>query len=205
MVLSLGTGSTVEAGFEKLSQLISDGLRVTCVSSSSRTTQRAHQLGIPLVEFDEVRTIDLSIDGADQVDPHRNMIKGGGGALLREKILASHSRRRIFVIDRAKLVPVLGHIDLRVEVVPYGWSHTAALLAKRLAVAVRVRRDGDAMVTTDNGNYLLDCPIGELRDPQSLNRDLRSIPGVAETGIFVDLVDILIIGDGLNTEVQQIR
>jgi len=205
MVLGLGTGSTVEAGFEKLSQLISDGLRVTCVSSSSRTTQRAQQLGIPLAELDEVPAVDLSIDGADQIDPHHNMIKGGGGALLREKILANHSRRRIFAVDRSKIVPVLGHIDLPVEVVPHGWTHTMARLAKRLSVAVRVRRDGDAMVTTDNGNYLLDCPIGELRDPQSLNQDLRSIPGVVETGIFVDLVDILIIGDGLNTEVQQIR
>ena len=205
MVLGLGTGSTVEAGFERLSRLISEGLRVTCVSSSTRTTQRARQLGIPLVEFDEVRTIDLSIDGADQVDPHYAMIKGGGGALLREKIMASHARRRIFVVDRSKLVPVLGHIDLPVEVVPYGWTHTAALLGKRLGVAVRVRRDGDAIVTTDNSNYLIDCPVAELPDPESVDRDLRSIPGVVETGIFVDLVDILIVSDGLNTEVQQIR
>ncbi|HEY1384012.1 MAG TPA: ribose-5-phosphate isomerase RpiA [Dongiaceae bacterium] len=205
MVLGLGTGSTVEAGFEKLAQLIAAGLRVTCVSSSVRTTQRARQLGIPLVELDQVRTIDLSIDGADQVDPHYAMIKGGGGALLREKIMASHARRRIFIVDRSKLVPILGHIDLPVEVVPYGWTHTAAVVAKRLGAAVRVRRDGDAVVTTDNGNHLLDCPIGDLPDPQSLDRDLRNIPGVVATGIFVDMVDTLIIGDGLNVDVQQVR
>jgi ribose 5-phosphate isomerase A len=205
MVLGLGTGSTVEAGFEKLSQLILEGLRVTCVSSSARTSQKARQLGIPLAEPDQVRIIDLTIDGADQIDPHHNMIKGAGGALLREKIMASHARRRIFVVDRSKLVPMLGHIDLAVEVVPYGWTHTAALVAKCVGAAVRVRRTGDAIVTTDNGNYLLDCPIAELRDPRSLDRDLRDIPGVVETGIFVDLVDILIIGDGLNTDVQQVR
>ncbi|HWA48244.1 MAG TPA: ribose 5-phosphate isomerase A, partial [Dongiaceae bacterium] len=150
-------------------------------------------------------TIDLSIDGADQVDPHYAMIKGRGSALLREKILARHARRRIFIVDRGKLVPVLGQIDLPVEVVPYGWTHTAALLAERLSSEVRLRRAGDAIVTTDNGNYLLDCPIGDLRDPHSVDRDLRSIPGIVETGIFVDMVDILIVGDGLNTDVQQIR
>jgi ribose 5-phosphate isomerase A len=205
MVLGLGTGSTVEAGFEKLMQLIANGLRVNCVSSSVRTTERARQLNIPLIELDQVRTIDLSIDGADQVDPHYAMIKGRGGALLREKILARHARRRIFIVDRGKIVPVLGQIDLPVEVIPYGWPHTAALLAERLNSEVRVRRAGDAIMTTDNGNYLLDCPIGELRDPRSLDRDLRSIPGIVETGIFVDMVDILIVGDELNTDVQQIK
>jgi len=205
MVLGLGTGSTVEAGFEKLSRLTRGGLHVTCVSSSAQTTQKARQLGIPLVELDQVHTIDLSIDGADQVDPQYAMIKGGGGALLREKIMASHAHRRIFVVDRSKIVPVLGHIDLPVEVVPYGWTHTAALVEKRLGITVRVRRDGNAIVTSDNGNYLIDCPIGALRDPQSVDQDLRSIPGVVETGIFVDMVDILIASDGLNTEVQQIR
>jgi ribose 5-phosphate isomerase A len=205
MVVGLGTGSTVEAGFERLAQLIAEGLRVTCVSSSARTTQRARQLGIPLVELDQVRTLDLSIDGADQVDPRYAMIKGGGGALLREKVMAIHSKRRIFVVDRSKLVPVLGHIDLPVEVVPYGWTHTAALIAKHLGAEVRVRRQGDAITTTDNGNYLIDCPVDELRDPKALDRELRSIPGVVETGIFVDMVDILIVGDGLNTEVRQVR
>jgi len=205
MVLGLGTGSTVEAGLENLARLIAEGLRITCVSSSARTTQRAQQLGIPLAELDSVQTIDLSIDGADQVDPHYAMIKGRGGALLREKILASHARRRVFVVDRSKKVPVLGHMDLPVEVVSYGWSHTAARIAKCLGSEVRVRRDGDAIVTTDNSNYLIDCPIGELRDPESLDHALRSIPGVVETGIFVDMVDILIVGDGLNTAVQHIR
>ncbi|HWA47204.1 MAG TPA: ribose 5-phosphate isomerase A, partial [Dongiaceae bacterium] len=102
MVLGLGTGSTVEAGFERLAQLIANGLRVKCVSSSARTTERARQLNIALIELDQVRTIDLSIDGADQVDPHYAMIKGRGSALLREKILARHARRRIFIVDRGK-------------------------------------------------------------------------------------------------------
>jgi len=178
MVVGLGTGSTAEFVLQALAARIREGLRITGVPTSERTAARARELGIPLAV--NVAT-DIAIDGADEVDPRLNLIKGRGGALLREKIVAQSSSRFIVVVDESKLVARLGAGLLPIEVVQFGWQATARRILQ--LGGKPQRRD----LITDNGNYILDCMFGLIESAESLASELDRITGVVEHGLFIGL------------------
>src|SRR5918998_6420785 len=165
MTVGLGTGSTAYWMVESLGARVREGLRVRCVPTSRRTEEQARALGIPLVTFADVRELDLTIDGADEIGPGLALIKGGGGALVREKLVAAASRRMVVVADASKRVPVLGRFPLPVEVVPFAWEVTARRVASVTNAEPEPRREGDKLYVTDNGNYVLDCRCGRVEDP----------------------------------------
>ena len=197
MTVGLGTGSTVHFTLERLAERIrAERLAVRGVPTSLDTERKARGLGIPLVSLDEVESIDLTIDGADEIDARFDMIKGGGGALLREKVVASLSKRELIVVDRAKLVERLGvRFALPVEVVPFARAAVARRIA-RLGAAWTLRQREGQVARTDNGNEILDCRFpGGIADARALERALDEIPGVVESGLFVGLAHRLVIGD----------
>lgn len=199
MCLGLGSGSTAAIMLELLGQRVHEGLRVRGVPTSETSRQLAELAGIPIVGFDDVSRLDLTIDGADEVDPQLNLIKGGGGALLREKIVASLSRRVMIVVDSHKQVPQLGAFPLPVEVVRFAWKPLAERLAELGASpALRPGRDGSAYVT-DEGNFILDCAFGRIDDPAALAARLDAMPGVVDHGLFVGLAHTLVVGRGDGT------
>lgn len=201
MCLGLGSGSTAAIMLELLGQRVRQGLRVCGVPTSEASRQLAQREGIPLVTFDEVTNLDLTIDGADEVDPQLNLIKGGGGALLREKIVASLSRRVLIIADVRKQVPYLGAFPLPVEVVRFAWKPLAERLAQLGASpALRPGSDGRPYLT-DEGNFILDCAFDRIADPAALAARLDAIPGVVDHGLFVGLADTLIVGRGEETDV----
>jgi ribose 5-phosphate isomerase A len=184
---------------ELLGQRVRQGLRVRGVPTSEASRQLAQREGIPIVSFDEVSRLDLTIDGADEVDPQLNLIKGGGGALLREKIVASLSLRVVIVADWHKHVPQLGAFPLPVEVVPFAWRPLAQRLGD-LGASPVLRSGGDGRpFVTDEGNYILDCAFGRIDDPAALSARLDAMPGVVDHGLFVGLADTVIVGRGDET------
>ena len=203
MRVGLGTGSTAAWMVRRLAARVRDeGLRVTGVATSTRTAALAQELGIPLSTLDEVKWLDLTIDGADEVDPDLNLIKGGGAALLQEKIVATASDQMIVIADAAKQVATLGAFPLPVEVIQFGWQTTQALIGEMLTGldvldrTCALRRTGDAPLVTDEGNYILDLHLKRIGDPRQLAMVLNQIPGVVENGLFIDICDVLIIGHG---------
>jgi len=197
MVLGLGTGSTVWFTLVRLAERIrEEGLSVTGVPTSLDTEGKARELGIPLATLGDVAAIDLTIDGADEIDGDFQMIKGGGGALLREKVVASISEREVIVVGRPKVVERLGTtFRLPVEVVPFARPVIAREL-ERLGVEPRVRTADGAPYRTDTGNEILDCAFeGGIADPRGLEAHLAGVPGVVESGLFIDLAHVLVIGD----------
>lgn len=201
MCLGLGSGSTAAIMLELLGQRVREGLRVRGVPTSEMSRELAQRVGIPLIGFDQVSRLDLTIDGADEVDPQLNVIKGGGGALLREKIVASLSRRVVIIVDSHKQVPQLGAFPLPVEVVQFAWQPLAQRLGE-LAVqpVLRLGRDGRPLVT-DEGNYILDCAFGRIEDPVVLAARLDAMPGVVDHGLFVGLAHTVVVGRGVETVV----
>lgn len=196
-VIGLGTGAAAERFLRALGARVREGLRIRGVPTSRRTEARAVEEGLPLVSLDDVEEIDLTVDGADEVDPRLNLIKGYGGALTREKIVAAASRRVLILADRSKLVPRLGARGrLPVEVVPFGAAFAArSLAAAGLPSALRLA-DG-APFLSDNGNVVLDVAVREIDDPAGLERVIRAIPGVVATGLFLGVADeALIEGEG---------
>lgn len=203
MTVGLGSGSTAYwAVFYLADRIKKEALNIRAVPTSVFTADHAKQEGIQLVTLDEVDDIDLTIDGADEIDPQLNLIKGGGGALLREKIVAYASRRLIIIADDSKLSDQLGHFPLPVEVIPFGWQKTAAAI-KKLGYDSRLRMDNGQPFVTDNHNYILDCPIPTIADPAALAVKLNMLPGVAENGLFVQRAERAIIGfaDGHTKEI----
>jgi len=199
MTLGLGTGSTVRFALEALGRRVRDGLRVRALASSSGTERLAGELGIPLVGFAEIDSIDLVIDGADEVSADLQMIKGGGGALLREKILAAAADRVAIIADDAKKVEVLGRFPLPVEVVPFG--HELFVRRRRAeGIEAELRQRDGRPVQTDSGNLIVDCPFHQIPDPAGLHLRLVAEPGVVETGLFIDLLDDLFLGTALGVE-----
>ncbi len=195
MVVGLGSGSTAEIAFSLLAERIAAGLRITGVPSSQRTAEIAASFGIPLVEHpEEVIRTDLYIDGADEATEDLYLLKGGGGALTREKIIASVSETVIIIVDSSKLKQTLGAFPLAVEVLPFGHKAAAEAVRELGARDVVLRASGDERYLTDNGNYILDCHFGEISDPETLTRELNGIPAVVENGIFEAHCDLLIIG-----------
>lgn len=201
MTIGLGTGSTAAYFIQMLARRVQEGLRVKAVPTSLRTQTLARRLGIPLTDFAEVRRLDLTVDGADEVNPQLDLIKGGGGALLREKIVASVTDYFVIIGDSRKFVPVLGRFPLPVEVVPFGWQLAAEQIGRLGAeVTLRANSTGQPFLTVES-NFILDCRFGSITDPPRLARELRDIIGVVEHGLFVGMASELIIGRGETTEV----
>jgi ribose 5-phosphate isomerase A len=198
MTVGLGTGSTVHFTLERLADRVAkEGLTIRCVPTSLDTERKAQALGIPLSTLEEVESIDLTIDGADEIDPHFNLTKGGGGALLREKVVAYISRREAIVVGRNKVVERLGTTFLLpVEVVPFARAMVAREITRLGAAPVlRVTEPGEPYLT-DNGNQILDCQFPEgIADPAATEAELASIPGIVESGLFVGLAQVVVIGD----------
>jgi ribose 5-phosphate isomerase A len=193
MTIGLGSGSTVYWTIQKLGELVSKGLQIKAIPSSMETERLAKEAGIPLTTFSEVSMLDLSIDGADEVDPTFNLIKGGGGALVREKFIDSLTRKFIIVVDKSKLVSNLGSFPLPVEVIPFGWEVTSKTLAELGCTPVLRKRD-DQIFISDNGNYIVDCHFSSIDHPASLHTQLKQLLGVVETGLFINLTDLMIVG-----------
>jgi ribose 5-phosphate isomerase A len=204
MRVGLGTGTTAHWLVERLGERVREGLRVRCVPTSRRTEEQARGLGIPLVTLGEVGELDIAIDGADEIGPGLALIKGGGGALLREKLVASAARRFVVIADASKRVEVLGRFPLPVEVVQFGWELTARRVASVVGVEPLLRRDtnGEPFVT-DNGNFILDCRCGAIQDPARTERELKSLVGVVECGLFVNMADTAVLADEDGLEVVE--
>jgi ribose 5-phosphate isomerase A len=205
MRVGLGTGTTAYWAVERLGERVrEEGLRVRCVPTSRRTEEQARALGITLVTLGEAGGLEIAIDGADEIGPGLALIKGGGGALLREKLVASAARRFVVIADRSKKVEVLGRFPLPVEVVQFGWELTARRVSAVVSVEPLLRRnaDGEPFVT-DNGNFILDCRCGEIQNPEHIGRELKSLTGVVESGLFVNMAHLAIVAT--ETEVDIIE
>jgi ribose 5-phosphate isomerase A len=203
MRVGLGTGTTAHWLVERLAARVrEEGLRVRCVPTSRRTEEQARSLGIPLVTLGEAGELDIAIDGADEIGPGLALIKGGGGALLREKLVAAAALRFVVIADKAKRVEVLGRFPLPVEVVQFGWELTARRVAAVAGVEPVLRRDaGGEPFVTDNGNFIVDCRCGEIPDPARTERELKSLAGVVESGLFVNMADSAVLADEEGLEV----
>jgi ribose 5-phosphate isomerase A len=199
MRLGLGTGSTARYFVELIGERVRAGLDVVAVPTSRATQADAKRCGIPLTTLDEITQLDLTVDGADEIDPSLNLIKGGGGALLREKIVAAASARMIVIADQSKYVDALGRYPLPVEIAPFGAAATLQKLEnlvlashRRASLKVRQDRDGHAFVT-DGGHWIVDVALGRIDDPKALAHALCAIPGVMEHGLFIDLAQMAIV------------
>jgi len=195
-VVGLGTGSTAEAMIHALGDRVASGLRITGVATSSRTAALANELHIPLNELDDVESLDLCIDGADEIDPGLDLVKGRGGALLYEKLVATRARRLLIIASSEKLVASLGtRLPLPVEVIPLGWSHTARAIAD-LGFSPELRQTpGGDPFTSDGGHYILDCAMGPITDASSTATSLKLITGVVDHGLFVGMADMALTVD----------
>jgi ribose 5-phosphate isomerase A len=205
MTLGLGTGRTAEHFVRLLAERVKDGLAVAGVPTSERTARLATELGVPLTTLEEAPRLDLAVDGADEIDPELRLIKGGGGALLREKIVAFAARRMLVAAEATKLVPVLGAFPLPVEVVPFGIGATRLAIektAERLGLAgdIRLRMAGDSPFLSDGGHHILDASFGRIPDPDRLADALDGIPGVVEHGLFIGLASAAVVGRGGGVE-----
>jgi ribose 5-phosphate isomerase A len=192
-VVGLGTGSTAAYFISLLGEQVNNGLRIRGIPSSERSAEQAAGLGIPLTTLDECPEIDVTVDGADEVDPQLRLIKGGGGALLREKIVASATRQLVIIVDETKRVPVLGKFPLPVEVIKFA----RAVVIKKIealgaAVQLRCASDGSPYLTDEN-NYILDCRFGQIPDADRLARQLSDMPGVVEHGLFIGMATMVLI------------
>ena len=193
MVVGLGTGTTAAHAIRVLAAVSQErGWRMRGIATSLATERLASSLGIPLVTLDDVDAVDLAIDGADEVDPKLNLIKGAGGALFREKVVAQAAAKVVIVVEEAKLVPVLGtRSPVPVEVHAFGWRQAKRRLEGLWCTAERRTTDG-APYRTDNGNYVLDCRFGPIPKPEKLEREINNVPGVLENGLFVGLTPVVL-------------
>lgn len=201
MRLGLGTGSTAAIFVQQLAELAKqEEMKLTCVPTSTRTGDLARSLGLEVTTLDAAGWLDLTIDGADEFDPDFNLIKGGGGALLQEKVVATASDRMLVITDESKQVEALGDYPLPVEVIKFGWETTKAILEETLqrvdvgGQAVTLRMSDDEPYVTDEGHYILDLHLKRIGEPAKLALQLLQIPGVVETGLFIDIADVVSIG-----------
>lgn len=194
MVVGLGTGSTVYYTIEKLGEMVRDGLNITGIATSEETAIQAKKLGIPLKSLNDVKQIDVTIDGADEVNKDFQGIKGGGGALLREKMVAAASLMNIWVVEEKKLVEELGEFSLPIEVIPFGWKQIKWSLEKEAIETELRKNDSGKVYQTNNGDYILDIKNQILTNPVEWQEKLAGIPGIVEHGLFLDYVDIVICG-----------
>jgi ribose 5-phosphate isomerase A len=202
-IVGLGTGSTAAHAVRLLGDRVRAGLKIRGIPTSTGTKALALAVGIPLSTLDEFQQVDVTIDGTDEFDPPLNLIKGGGGALLREKIIASASKQLVIIADSSKQVAVLGKFPLSVEVIPFAES----LLAKKIAaLGAKVQRrqsaDGKPFIT-DEGHHILDCHFGQINDPPALARILSDMPGIVEHGLFIGMASVVLIAKG--DQIQEFR
>ncbi|KQT57390.1 MULTISPECIES: ribose-5-phosphate isomerase RpiA [unclassified Aureimonas] len=198
MKLGIGTGSTAEAFIRVLGQRVAGGLKVKGVATSERTAVLCRKLSIPIVTLEDEPVLDLAIDGADEIDPALGLVKGGGGALLREKIVAAASGRFVVIADGAKLVEKLGAFPLPIEINGFGLMSTYIAICKAaerlgLDAAVSLRRNGEEPFITDGGHLILDASFGLIPDSEAVSRALHDIPGVVEHGLFLGLATVAIV------------
>ena len=194
MTVGLGTGSTAYWAIEKIGEKVkNEGWKIKAIATSVSSENQARGLGIPILDFSTIKTIDVTIDGADEADAKLQLIKGGGGALLREKIVATNSKQMIVVADESKWVSTLGRFPLPVEVVHFGWERTFDKL-QFLGCEAKRRMNGSEPYLTDNGNYILDCAFGEIKDPPILHDLVNSITGVVDNGLFIRIASTLVLG-----------
>lgn len=195
MLVGLGSGTTIVYFIKRLAERCREGLKVQAVSSSSVTEKLAKSLHIPIISIDSLVELDISVDGADEIDPQKCMIKGGGGALLREKILAGMSRERIIIVDESKCVSQLGSFPLPVEIITFAWQATIHQLLKHGLHGKLRMASASTPFISDNGNYIYDIAKESLpKDFQALNQFLLEVPGIMETGIFINLADKVLVG-----------
>ncbi|MCL1984136.1 MAG: ribose-5-phosphate isomerase RpiA [Methanomassiliicoccaceae archaeon] len=193
MIVGLGTGSTAYYAIKRVGELVEKGFKLTCVATSVQTEKIAEECGITVVDLDDVGYIDVTIDGADEVDPKMQLIKGLGGALLREKIVASASREEIIIVDDSKLVDTLGtRSPLPVEVLRFGHLKTKKALEKQGCIATLRVKDGETFVT-DGGNHIYDCRFEKIDNPFFLESRINVIPGVVDNGLFLNMATSVII------------
>jgi ribose 5-phosphate isomerase A len=193
MLVGLGTGTTANFAIAALGQRVAVGLKVTTVATSLATRRAAEAVGLPVALFDTLATLDLAIDGADEIDPQLRAIKGKGGAMLREKIVAAAARRMIVIVDARKQVPRLGRAAVPVEVLPFAAGFVSDRI-ERLGATVSRRMAGGSSYRTDQHNVVLDCRFGAIDDPQALASALSAIPGMLGHGLFVDEIDVAYVG-----------
>lgn len=192
--IGLGSGSTVYWMLKKLGERIKEGLKIKGVPSSVRTEKWAKEFGIPLTNFNEVNTFDIAIDGADEVDKNFQLLKGGGGSLVREKIVAQAAKQLIIIIDDSKIVSHLGKFPLPVEVLSFGWEKTARSL-DRFGCEPKLRVRDNQVFVSDNHNFILDCHYNyPIKKPEDLHKQMKALVGVVETGLFTNMADIVIVG-----------
>jgi ribose 5-phosphate isomerase A len=202
-VIGLGTGSTAKFAIEGLGRRVREGLSIRGVPTSIATERMATELGILLVPLNDAGTIDVTFDGADEVDPDFNMIKGGGGALTREKLVALASKKRVILVDESKLVSKLGESRLLpVEVLPFAWTLSARLLSE-MGCVPSLRAEAGKPFLTDNGNHILDCAFGAIEDAPALEKTIKLLPGVIECGLFIGIADTLVIGFDDRIEIRE--
>jgi ribose 5-phosphate isomerase A len=207
MKLGLGSGSTAELFVEMLAPRIRGGLKLLCVPTSERTAEKARKLGITMASLDDLAPLDLTVDGADEADRNLDLIKGGGGMLLREKIVAASSRKMIVIADETKMVPRLGKFPLPVEVVEFGHKAIAARLVKALEALghvqpqLRLRQAEGEAFRTDGGNVIYDCHLGAIQNAAKLGSAIHAVPGVVEHGLFVGIATTLLVATPGEVEV----
>jgi len=203
MRVGMGTGSTAAWMVRCLGERVRDeGLKISGVPTSTRTAELARQVGIKVISLDEARWLDLTIDGTDEYDAELALIKGGGGALLQEKIVATASDQMIVIADPSKKVEALGAFPLPVEIIPFGWQTTKALVEEMLVSLdvlgqnATLRMNADAPYVTDEGNHIIDLHLARIGNPRQLSLVLNQVPGVVENGLFIDICDIVVTGHG---------
>ncbi len=193
-ITGIGTGSTVYYFIQSLAKKVAEGLSIQGVATSRKTEMMAKELGIPMIDLNDAPLLDIAIDGADEISPQLQLIKGAGGALLQEKMVAAAAKKFIIIADAGKPVTDLGKLPLPVEVIPYGWLQTQKHIKITGCKKIILRKKDEQPVITDHGHFILDCHYGKIDFPGTLAQQLNNIPGVVENGLFIDMASAAIIG-----------
>lgn len=193
MIVGLGSGSTVNWMLEVLGEKVHSGLNIKGVPTSKKTELLAQKLGIPLVDFSNEVEINMAIDGTDEVDANYNLLKGGGGSLVREKLIGIAANKLIIIADKSKVVSTLGAFSLPVEILPFGWNVTKHRISKLGCEPTLRKKEGEVFIS-DNGNYIVDCEFGVISHPEIVHEQLKLMSGVVETGLFTNMTDTIIVG-----------
>lgn len=204
MIVGLGSGTTAFYAIQRIAERVQQGLNIQGVCTSENTRRLAEEWNIPYADINDVDHIDLTIDGADEIDPHGNGIKGGGGALLFEKIVAANSNQIIWVVEKRKLVDRLGAFPLPVEILPFGYKHSIGALSE-MGLQPELRMSGKGTFMTDGRHFIADIQIGKILDHEELDRNLSLIPGIIENGLFLNLVNKVVVANEEKVEIISFR